>query len=83
MKKLEPKHWMMIPIIFSVGFILGAKTLESKWIGYVVFGELAPRSSHPGILMTPPNPFMSTVDSDIVIGLREDGVVVWKERERK
>ena len=84
MKVVKLSHLMMIVmIVFLVGFLLGAKTPEPKWVGYLVFGKAAPKSIDPGMLIPPPDSFLSRVDSDIVIGLREDGVVVWKQRETK
>ena len=84
MKVVKLSYLMMIVIIvFLVSFLLGAKTPEPKWVGYLVIGKAAPKSNDPGMLIPSPDPFLSRVDSDIVIGLREDGVVVWKQREIK
>ena len=66
--------------IFIVGFLMGAKSPEIKWIGFLVSGKPAPKNPHTGILIPPPASFVSSVDSNIEIGLRDDGVVVWKRK---
>lgn len=69
--------------IFTAGFLMGAKSPEIKWIGFLVSGKPAPENPHTGILIPPPPSFASSVDSNIEIGLRDDGVVVWKRKQLK
>ena len=69
---------ILIPVAFAFGVQVGEKAETALWVGRLSIGAKR-RSIDPGL--TPYSPkFESTVRSDIEIGLRPDGVVVWRRR---
>ena len=83
-------------ICFGLGFTSANVMKESKWLGYLVHGGyVAPGNMHYDFKIIPLNDgddntppisenssiFSPVVVDSIVIGLRNDGVVVWKKAE--
>lgn len=60
---------------FTFGFITAQSVGKVNWVGYLVYGT---ETEVDRSIIPQPSGFSPNVDSDIVIGLREDGVVVWK-----
>jgi len=50
-------------------------SLSVFWVGYLVHG-ITSQVDQP--IIPEPSGFSPKVDGDIILGLREDGVVVWK-----
>lgn len=80
-------------ICFTLGFTTANSIQQTNWLGYLVHGAyMAPSSEGHGFKIYPlddndlpiagePSIFSPSVIDSIVIGLREDGVVVWKKAE--
>ena len=73
-------------LCFTLGFSTANSLHETNWIGYLVHGVLAPVSDgHEWKIypLTHNDPltysFSPVVEDSVVIGLRADGVVVWKK----
>jgi hypothetical protein len=63
-------------LAFTGGYVLAQKSEEVEWLGWAVVAK--PRGGpDAGIYgrRPPPEQF---IQDDIVLGLREDGVVVWR-----
>ena len=64
-------------LVAFVSRLASAKTmLETDWVGMLTFGKEDP-GVDPGIIGQR-TLFVTEYDADIIIGLRDDGVVVWK-----
>jgi hypothetical protein len=61
---------------FISGFTLGDRSFETRWLGLMAFGREDP-GIDPGIVLQEML-YVTEYDESIVIGLRDDGVVVWK-----
>ena len=65
-------------LFFTIGIFAADTIKEIKWVGYLAHGV---QDVHVDKGINPQlNEYSPKVDSDIVIGLRKDGVVVWKKR---
>jgi hypothetical protein len=61
--------------LLFLGFVTAQSMEKTKWVGYLVHGVKV----HVDKSIFPePSGYSPTVDGQIVLGLREDGVVVWK-----
>lgn len=63
-------------LCFLLGFTTANKLQKINWLGHLVHGVY--NEPEPSIVPMP-DEFLPEVDDDIIIGLREDGVVVWKK----
>ena len=70
---------LITAVIFLLGFAAGRSSAGTDWVGFLVHGE---RSDLPDRQMIVPeaSEYTPAVDPDVIIGLREDGIVVWKHR---
>lgn len=65
-------------ICFMLGFTTAISMQETNWLGHLVHGIWS--EPNPGIYPKQ-SEYVPVVDGSIIIGLREDGVVVWKKAE--
>lgn len=65
-------------ICFTLGFTTANKMQKTNWLGHLVHGVY--NEPEPSIVPVP-DKFLPEVDDEIIIGLREDGVVVWKKAD--
>lgn len=65
-------------ISFVLGFTTANTVQKTNWLGHLVHGVY--NEPEPSIVPMP-DKFLPEVDDEIIIGLREDGVVVWKKAE--
>ena len=64
-------------LVLSISGIACTKTsFETKWVGLLTFGKEY-QGVDPGIIHRE-SMFVTEYNDDIIIGLRDDGVVVWK-----
>ncbi|REL37959.1 hypothetical protein DYD21_04910 [Rhodohalobacter sp. SW132] len=63
---------------FTLGFMTSQSIQKTNWVGYMVHGIDAPVERS---LIPQPDGFKTKVEGQVVIGLRDDGVVVWKHVE--
>jgi hypothetical protein len=71
-----PISLLLLGLAFSGGYVLAQKSEEVDWLGWPVLAK--PRGGPDrGIYgrRPPPEQF---IQDDVVLGLREDGVVVWR-----
>lgn len=68
-----------VSMVFIVGYVLAQKTENVEWLGWV---EVAKPSSSPDPRIHMKKTYDSFVREDIEIGLREDGVVVWRHVQK-
>jgi len=74
-KKIVSLVTIIAILFFSFGFVT-AQTMEKvNWVGFLVHGI---ETNVDKSIVPEPSGFYQNVDGNIVIGLREDGVVVWK-----
>jgi hypothetical protein len=66
----------LISLVLTAGYVLAQKTDNVEWLGWAVVGQPS-TSPDPGIYGKRP-PLDRRVREDIELGLREDGVVVWR-----
>ena len=80
MLKSKKRSLSVISLIAVVCFSLGFATAQSiedvKWVGYLVHGA---ETQVDKSIVPEPSKFSPKVDGDIALGLRDDGVVVWKQ----
>lgn len=62
-------------VCFFLGFTTAKSTANIQWVGYLVHGV---ETRIDRSIVPEPSGFSPKVDGKVVIGLREDGVVVWK-----
>lgn len=63
-------------LCFVLGFTTANTVQKTNWLGHLVHGVY--NEPEPSIIPAP-DKFLPEVDDNIIIGLREDGVVVWKK----
>ena len=74
-KKIVSIITLLAIAFFSIGFVTAQSMQKTNWVGYLVHGI----KTHVDKSIVPePTGFSPAVDGEIVLGLREDGVVVWK-----
>ena len=66
----------LVSVAWTAGYVLAQKTDKVEWLGWAVVGQPS-TSPDPGIYGKRPPP-ERRVREDIELGLREDGVVVWR-----
>ena len=77
-RKIIPLIGLVSILFFTFGLFAADTIKETKWVGYLTHGV---KNNHFDKGINPQlNEYSPKVDSDIVIGLRKDGVVVWKKR---
>ncbi len=64
-----------LAIAFVAGFAFAKATDDTRWIGWLVYYRGNPAY---GQMTESPGPEYLRYSKDIVLGLRNDGVVVWK-----
>ena len=67
----------MVIITFIAGSVFGKSKGKIEWLGWPVYAG-PHKSIDPGIFMPKP-PAEKYVRENIQIGLREDGIVVWRK----
>lgn len=79
MFKSKKKAFSIITLIaiafFTFGFVTAQSMEKVNWVGYLVHGI---ETDVDKSIIPEPSGFSPNVNADIVIGLRKDGVVVWK-----
>ena len=79
MFKSKKKTFSLITLIaiafFSFGFVTAQSMEKVNWVGYLVHGIY---NQVDASIIPDPSGYVPEVKGDIVLGLREDGVVVWK-----
>ena len=68
-----------VSMVFIAGYVLAQKTENVEWLGWV---EVAKPSSSPDPRIHMKKTYDTFVREDIEIGLREDGVVVWRRVQK-
>ena len=66
----------LISVAWTAAYVLAQHTDNVEWLGWVMVGQPS-TSPNPGIYGKRPPP-ERRVREDIELGLREDGVVVWR-----
>ena len=64
-----------VSMAFMAGYVTAQKTENVEWLGWV---QVAKPSSSPDPRIHMKKTYDSLVREDIEVGLREDGVVVWR-----
>jgi hypothetical protein len=64
-----------VSLVFVTGYVLAQKAEKVEWLGWVM---VAQPSTSPDPRIHTKKTYDSLVREDIEIGLREDGVVVWR-----
>jgi hypothetical protein len=68
--------FMSLAIAFVSGFALAKASQKTKWVGWLVYSD-NPLNYET---MPSPGPINFRYSKNIVLGLRHDGVVVWKNK---
>jgi hypothetical protein len=66
---------LCVSMVFVTGYVLAQKAEKVEWLGWVA---VAKPSTSPDPRIQMKKSYDSVVREDIEIGLREDGVVVWR-----
>ena len=69
----------LVSMVVIVRYVLAQNTENVEWLGWV---EVAKPSSSPDPRIHMKKTYDSFVREDIEIGLREDGVVVWRRVQK-
>ena len=68
-----------VSMAFIVGYVTAQKTENVEWLGWV---QVAKPSTSPDPRIHMKKTYDSLVREDIEVGLREDGVVVWRRVQK-
>ena len=68
-----------VSMAFMAGYVTGQKTEKVEWLGWM---QVAKPSTSPDPRIHTKKTYESLVREDIEIGLREDGVVVWRRVQK-
>lgn len=66
-------------IVSLSGAALAQNSKEVQWLGSMAYGGIVERQSDPMYIPVIPSERETTVNKSILVGLRKDGVVVWRE----
>jgi hypothetical protein len=84
MKLKKVTTYVCIPVffvsmVFIARYVLAQKTENVEWLGWV---EVAKPSASPDPRIHMKKTYESLVREDIELGLREDGVIVWRRVQK-
>jgi hypothetical protein len=68
-----------VSMAFIAGYVTAQKTENVEWLGWV---QVAKPSSSPDPRIHMKKTYDSLVREDIEVGLREDGVVIWRRVQK-
>ena len=68
-----------VSIAFIAGYVTAQKTENVEWLGWI---QVAKPSASPDPRIHTKKIYDSLVREDIEVGLREDGVVVWRRVQK-
>jgi hypothetical protein len=70
---------VFVSLAFMAGYVTAQKTEHIEWLGWVM---VAKPSTSPDPRIHTNKTYDSLVREDIEVGLREDGVVVWRRVQK-
>ena len=68
-----------VTIVCHCGAALAQNSKEVQWLGSMAYGGIVERQIEPMYIPVVPSEREITVNKSILVGLRKDGVVVWRE----
>ena len=68
-----------VSIVFIAGYVVAQKTENVEWLGWI---QIAKPSTSPDPRIHMNKTYDALVREDIELGLREDGVVVWRRVQK-
>ena len=68
-----------VSLAFMAGYVTAQKTDKVEWLGWI---QVAKPSTSPDPRMHMNKTYDALVREDIEVGLREDGVVVWRRVQK-
>ena len=68
-----------VSMVFVTGYVLAQKTEKVEWLGWI---QVAKPSTSPDPRIHAKKTYDVLVREDIEVGLREDGVVVWRRVQK-
>ena len=70
---------LFVSMAFITGYVTAQKTEKVEWLGWI---QVAKPSTSPDPRIHMKKTYDSLVREDIEVGLREDGVVVWRRVQK-